>query len=62
MLAIYLMSQIAGYETPLAWIDNLNFSVQPWTYYAAAGAMAILSVIDFYIFAMHPLQKNLFVD
>ena len=56
------MSQIAGYETPLAWIDSLYFSVQPWTYYCGTGAMIILSVIDNYIFAFHPLQKNIFID
>jgi len=49
------MIQIAGYETPLSWITDLNNSVEPPTYWIATGVMFLMSIIDFYVFAMHPL-------
>ena len=62
MLALYTMSQFAGYMTPLNWIPSLYYSVNPIIYWSLATGILIATVLDWFVFAFHPLQKNIFID
>ena len=55
MLALYLLSQFAAYMTPLEWIDKLYYSVHPIIYWISGLLMLVMTVIDKWIFAFHPL-------
>ena len=62
MLALFLMMQFAGYLTPVDWIVRLYDSVHPIIYWCCGVGMLIISMIDRYVFAFHPLEKNIFLD
>lgn len=62
MLALFLMTQFAGYITPLEVNSHLYDSVQPTVYWVCGGVMLLISIVDKYSFAFHPLQKNIFLD
>lgn len=61
-LALFILSQFAGYMTPMTWIDLLYFSVQPIVYYFCGSGLLLVSISDHYLFAFHPLEKNIFLD
>jgi len=61
-LALFILSQFAAYMTPCKWFDTLYYSVLPIVYYLCGSAFFIISVIDYYFFAFHPLEKNIFLD
>ena len=56
------MMQFAGYLTPVDWIVRLYDSVHPIIYWCCGVGMLIISMIDRYVFAFHPLEKNIFLD
>jgi len=48
--------------TPVNWITELYDSVQPTVYYCCGAGMLVITVVDQFVFALHPLQKNIFLD
>ena len=48
--------------TPLNWIEELYYSVHPIIYWSLAGGILLVSLVDWFVFAMHPLEKNIFID
>ena len=59
---MFLLSQFAGYMTPMDSIEGLFYSVPPVTYYSAGAGMILVSFVDQFLFAFHPLEKNIFLD
>ena len=59
---MFLLSQFAGYMTPMDWIKGLFYSVPPVTYFSAGAGMILISIFDQFFFAFHPLEKNIFLD
>ena len=43
---MFLLSQFAGYMTPMDWIEGLFYSVPPVTYYSAGAGMILVSFVD----------------
>lgn len=62
VLTIFLVTQFAGYMTPMSFIENLDWSVKPLVYFACGGGIILISILDHYLFAFHPLEKNIFLD
>ena len=62
MMALFQLVQFAAYMTPLNWIEDLLFSVFPVVYWFLGGCMILISVLDKFVFAFHPLEKNIFLD
>lgn len=48
--------------TPLTWIEELYWSVTPLIYWILGVAMIVLSILDYYSYAFHPLEMNIFLD
>jgi len=48
--------------TPLDWIDYLYDSVSARVYWTSAVGMLLITVIEKFVFAFHPLEKNIFLD
>lgn len=48
--------------TPMDWIVTLYDSVHPVVYWSSGAGMLVISMVDRYVFAFHPLQKNIFLD
>ena len=55
MLALFLLTQFAGYMTPTEWIHELYDSVHSVVYFCCSGGMILISIADKYMFAFHPL-------
>ena len=36
--------------------------MHPKIYWILAGGIFLVSLIDWFVFAMHPLEKNIFID
>lgn len=62
VLTIFLMMQFFGYMTPMYFIEELQWSVNPIVYFFCGGGMGLISILDHYFFAFHPLEKNIFLD
>jgi len=62
VISLFLLTQIAGYKTPLHYIHPLFDSVGPLIYWIGAVMIILISIVDYYAFAFHPLQKNIFLD
>ena len=61
VLALYLMMQFAGYMTPMEWIKSMYESVEPIVYWYCGIGMLLISILDHFVFAFHPLEKNIFL-
>lgn len=48
--------------TPMKWIDRLFFSVYPMIYWSLGAFMIAITVLEYFTFAFHPLEKNIFLD
>lgn len=62
ILALFFLTQFAAYSTPLDWVEDLYSSVTPVVYYTCSAGFALITVVDFYFWAFHPLEKNIFLD
>ena len=48
--------------TPLEWIETLFYSVQPHIYWTCGLCISLITVLEWFFFAFHPLEKNIFLD
>ena len=62
MLALLFLSEFTGYITPLNFIADLEWSVRPVIFWVGGSFMVLISILEWFIFAFHPLQKNIFLD
>ena len=57
-----MLMQVAAFNTPFQWNEDLNESPGPLMYWLCSIVMFLLTMIEKYTFAFHPLQKNIFHD
>ena len=48
--------------TPLQFLSDLFYSVYPVVYFTAAGIFVLVTILEKWVFAFHPLQKDIFID
>ena len=55
MLALLFLSEFTGYITPLNFIADLEWSVKPVVFWVGGSFMVLISILEWFIFAFHPL-------
>lgn len=46
VLALFLLSQFAGYMTPVDWVSQLYDAVTPIVYYCCGVGMLVITIVD----------------
>ena len=61
-MSIYFLAYFIAYISPFEWVTTLYFAIRPWGFYASSMTMFALTIIDYFSFDFHPLQKNIIYD
>jgi len=54
--------QFLAYLTPFNYIPACKYAAEPKWYYIFSAIFFVVTVIDYWAFYFHPLQKSIFLD